>query len=146
MRFMRMGVLWLAGLGVLLGAGCASLTGQPFSPVADLPQDGGVIYVYRPYNIVGGAKMYTILLDGVEVGKLVNGSYHALLVPAGPHRVDVKEDVLLIQGAAFDATVHLAGSEARYLRFGSSWAGGQAKLIPVEETTAMPELKECKKY
>ena len=146
MSFTRKILIGLLGLTILFAAGCASIQGQPFAQATDLSGSEGVIYIYRPYNIIGGAKMYTILLDGKEVGKLVNGSYHALRVASGEHKVKLKEDVFLIRGHEYDASLQITAGSAKYLRFGGTWGGGVPKLIPVEESNAMPELQKCKKY
>lgn len=146
MSFTKKILIGVLGLTMLFSVSCVSMQSKPFSPATDLNGSEGVIYLYRPYNIIGGGKMYTILLDGKEVGKLVNGSYHALQVGPGEHKVKLKEDVFLIKGREYDAALQMTAGSTKYLRFGGSWGAGQAKLVPVEESNAMPELQECKKY
>lgn len=136
-------VVFIVVLVVL--AGCVP-TGQTFSPIKDLSTDQAAIYLYRPYNMVGGGKMYTAFVDDEVVGKLVNGAYLPLLVSPGTHKVVVKQDSMLIKGEDYEATVKVVASEISYLRFGGMWTAGQAQLIDVDEVTAMPELEKCKKY
>lgn len=131
-------------LGVLL-SGCIP-TGQPFAPIKDMTSNQAVIYLYRPYNMVGGARMYTIWVDQKKMGKLSNGAYEPFVVAPGSHTVELKEDVILGRGAQFNVTVQSAANGASYLRFGSEWAGGKADLKSVDAATATPELEKSKNY
>ena len=140
-RGLLVGLLFL---GVTL-SGCVP-TGESFSPVKDLTNDKAAIYLYRPYNLVGGGRMYTVFVDNQQVGKLVNGAYRDLLVSPGTHKVELKQDSLLIKGYEFEITVKTAASKISYLRFGSAWAGGKAGLTQVDSAVAKPELEKCKKY
>ena len=90
--------------------------------------------------------MYSVFVDNQEMGKLVNGAYQALLVSPGTHKLELKQDSLLIKGYEFEITVKTAASKTSYLRFGSEWAGGKAGLKEVDSAVAKPELAKCKKY
>ena len=131
-------------LGTVL-AGCIP-TGQPFAQIKDMTNDQAVIYLYRPYNMVGGAKLYTILVDQQEMGKLSNGAYEPFVVAPGTHTVELKEDALLRKGYEFEVTVQSVANGAGYLRFGSEWAAGKADLKTVDAAIATPELVKCKNY
>ena len=137
--------LFVFVVGLVFLVGCVPM-GQPFSPIRDISTEQAVIYLYRPYNMVGGGKLYTVLVDGQTVGKLVNGAYLPLLVARRTHKVELKQDSVLIRGDQYEVTVTPASSKVLYLRFGSMWAAGQAQLMEVDGATAMPELEKCKKY
>ncbi len=137
-------VVFLLSVIVLL-SGCVP-TGQTFSPMKDVSSDNAAIYLYRPYNMVGGGRLYTVLVDNKEMGKLVNGAYLPLLLSPGKHKVELKQDSLIIKGYEYEITVQSVVSGISYLRFGSGWAGGKAGLTKVEKSSAMPELEKCKKY
>ena len=126
-------------------SGCVP-TGQVFSPIKDMSNNEAAIYLYRPYNMVGGGRLYTVLVDNKEMGKLVNGAYLPLVVSPGSHNVELKQDSLLIKGYEYPATVQSVAAKTVYLRFGGKWAGGKAGLTEVEKSAAMPELGKCKKY
>jgi len=136
--------VFLLSLMVLV-SGCIP-TGQTFSPVTDISANNATIYVYRPYNMVGGANLYTVLVDNKEMGKLVNGAYLPVVVSPGTHKVELKQDTLLIKGYEHEITLQSLAVNPSYLRFGSKWAGGKAGLVKVEESMALPELEKCKKY
>lgn len=145
MRIIKNGlIVVLLLMGVLL-SGCIP-TGQSFAPVSDMANNKAVIYLYRPFNMVGGARMYTVWVDHQEMGKLSNGAYEPFLVDPGDHTIELKEDVMLRKGYEFEVTVQSVVNKTRYLRFGSDWAGGKAKLKNVDASIATPELEKCKKY
>ncbi len=131
-------------IGVFL-SGCIPI-GQPFAPINKTTNNKAVIYLYRPFNMVGGSRMYTILVDHQEMGKLPNGAYEPFVVAPGAHTVELKEDVMLRKGYEFEVTMQSAANGANYLRFGSDWAGGKAKLKKVDASIATPELQKCKNY
>ena len=137
-------VIFLLSLMVAL-SGCVP-TGQTFSPIKDMSNNKAAIYLYRPYNMVGGGRLYTALVDNKEVGKLVNGAYLPLMVSPGTHKVELKQDSLLIKGYEYEITVQSVATKTVHLRFGGKWVGGQAGLTKVEKSIALPELEKCKKY
>lgn len=145
MRLPKNGLIVILLLMGLFISGCIP-TGQPFSPVKEMASSDAVIYIYRPFNMVGGARMYTIWVDRQEMGKLTNGAYEPFVVSPGTHKVELKEDVLLGRGDEFEITVESVANSANYLRFGSDWAAGKAKLKSVDDSVAIPELEKCKNY
>lgn len=73
---------------VLLSS-CAS-SGPQFSAVSAIPDGKAVIYVYRPWRIVGSAGVdWPIAVDGRRIGDLANGEYVSVLVSPGLHTVDL---------------------------------------------------------
>jgi len=137
-------ILCLLFLGMIL-SGCVP-TGQGFSPLNNLSSNDSAVYVYRPYNMIGGGKLYSIFIDSQEVGKLVNGAYQPFMLPAGLHHIELKQDAFLIKGATFNINTKLAAGRSYYLRFGVQWVGSKAQFMPVDKVTAQPELVKCKKY
>ncbi len=70
----------------ILMTNCQSLTlyGQPFSRIEKMEKDKGLVYIYRPFLIVGGGIFYDVKsTDGKVVVDLVNGSYKPIFIKPG---------------------------------------------------------------
>lgn len=145
MHLLKNGLVVALLLLVTVFSGCIP-TGQPFAPIKEMTNDQAVIYLYRPFNMVGGARMYTIWVDQQEMGKLSNGAYEPFVVVPGTHTVELKEDAMLRKGYEFEVTVQSVANGTSYLRFGSEWAGGKADLKTVDASIATPDLEKCKNY
>jgi hypothetical protein len=61
-------------------AACAS--GPPFTGVVPAQPDQTVVYFYRSAGIMGAAIEHELVVDGKPAGRLVNGSYLRVALPA----------------------------------------------------------------
>ncbi len=73
--------LSLAGLVGFL-TGCTA-SGPPFSPAATLDANKAVVYIYRPFDIIGSARSPHVYIDEVKYGSLKNNGYLVYFVEPG---------------------------------------------------------------
>ncbi len=137
---MRREVLIGAGMfaGVVLG-GCAA-SGPAFERVTDIPQDKGVIYVYRPNSIIGSAVRYDVFANDELVCNLVRGGYCLHYAKPGEVEFWGKTE------AKGSITIDVKAGQEHYVK-GSLSMGillGRPNLTLVEPKDAMGDLTECK--
>lgn len=60
--------------GVLWGSGCATL-GPVYTKVDKVPQDRGLVYIYRPSSIMGSGVAYDVKVGDNVVTTLHSGGY-----------------------------------------------------------------------
>jgi hypothetical protein len=98
--------LWL--LATLLFVGC-SATGPVYTASAP-PADGsvGVVEIYRPDAFLAGGVGYRVYIDDQKVVTLWNNGYSRILVPAGPHTLEI---------GVFSPPLYLALVFSRHLPF-----------------------------
>lgn len=129
-----MWLLLIASLGLF---GCAS--GPPFQPIASVPSDKAVIYVYRP-AVMHGA----VYSPGVTIGDnapvaLSNGGYFTTFVLPGDVLVSISNV------GKRSLTISAIAGESYYIKGGTVlMAGGFPALSVVSPEAASQEIKDCK--
>lgn len=53
---------------------------------------GGVVYFNRPANFGAAFKRPVVVIDGKEIGTIGSGECHGVRLPAGPHKVVVRDE------------------------------------------------------
>jgi len=135
---------YLVGIYAFVGAivltGCVA-GGAAFVKDEAVPEDKGLIYIYRPNNFQGSAVDITIKDNGQTVFKIKNGQYVKHFVEPGKHKLHT--DTM-----AIDKPVELdvEGGKTYYLKTSLNvglWTGTWS-LNRVYEEEALLELSCCK--
>jgi hypothetical protein len=126
-------------LGLLLVGGCASL-GPAYQKVGTVPDGKGVVYVYRPSSIIGGAVAYDVKVGETVVTTLHNGGYYPYVATPGEVEFWAKTE------SRSAVTLDVKAGEAYYIKgtVGVGFLMGRPHLMVVPATTAEPEIADCK--
>lgn len=119
--------------------GCAA-TGPAFREITDIPQDKGLVYVYRPNSIIGSAIRYSVYADKDVVCKLIRGGYCLYYAKPGEVEFWAKTE------SKTSLTVDVKAGQKHYVKGSLSmgFAVGRPNLSLVEEQEAMKEIVDCK--
>lgn len=123
----------MAVLALML-AGCA---GQKFSPVATVPSDKALIYIYRRSALGGIAGNHHIFANGQQITSLYNGSYFPYLAAPGTNYfssriISLSAFIDMSMNEQFKHRVCVVNAEA-----------GKTYYVQFEiETTWGPKMKE----
>lgn len=138
-----LGLVFSASAVVFL-SGCGA-SGQQFTQFATPKSDKALVYVYRPSSFVGGGVYYDIHVTNTSTsdsiaGKLVNGSYLQIDLPAGENelwgKTESKSSVTL--DAKKGETYCVKGG------VGIGFIVGRPNLDIVDMTTCKIEIAETK--
>jgi hypothetical protein len=86
---MKAVILVLAGSFVFM-TGCTA-NGPAFSPVENPDANKAVVYIYRPFNIVGAGETPDVYIDEVKYGPLKNNGYLVYFVEPGKRMIANKD-------------------------------------------------------
>ncbi len=117
---------------VLILTGCF-LGGESFQPVP-LPAARAVVYVYRPYSILG-SQSSPLITCGKESIEIDPGAYHAFVVDTGP--------LACSAGANAGLNFEARAGEQYFIRENVSTANGQLAMMSAK--TGEDEIQECSK-
>lgn len=140
----RIGVVVSAAVIVLvmIGAlgGCAPTLGQAFQKVQTLPDQGAVVYIYRPSTFVGGGVSYDVRANGVVVTTLYNGGYYPYIAKPGEIEFSAKTE------STSSVTLDVKAGGVYYLRgtVGVGFIVGRPHLEAVPPEVAEKEILETK--
>lgn len=133
--------LGLLVMGLLLSAlyGCASL-GDAFQPVANVPADKALVYIYRPNKFVGGGAYYTVRANDKPITKLYNGGYYPYIANPGELQISAKTE------STSSVTLDLRPGDIQYVKgmIGVGFLMGRPNLTLVDAAVGGAEIKECK--
>jgi hypothetical protein len=122
-RILRPGALLaLAGLLLLLPAACTTAppSGPLFRPQSPPAGDRALVYLYRRDSLRGVGAV-DIELDGESLGRLGDGQYMALILPAAPHRLSLRlKRFRFLPTSWTHLPIELAAGSTSYLHI---WAG-----------------------
>jgi hypothetical protein len=134
----------LASVGVLIGiaAGCFGASGPYFTPI-ETQTETALIYIYRPWMLVGSGFSYTILANDRPVVDLKNGGYYPFrTTPAKiSFRTDPGEPGRTI---TIEATAGQSYFIELYIKETPSGWGAYPVLRYVDQPTAMTEIGDCR--
>ena len=132
----------IAGLlllsGVLLSGCCQTHT---YKPVADIPVNKGVIYIYRPINLIGFASAFNVYSGQNMIVTLKNGTYYPYIVNPGERALWSQHN---LGGGTSTVTVDVKEGKEIYVKCGDE--GGidySPKLMIVSPDDAKKEIKSC---
>lgn len=129
---------------VLMLVACTTPSGPVFAPVADIPQDQGVVYVYRPSSLLIGD--VRIAIDGQFVGLIGNGGYIVTRLSPALHVVGISpyESRLLTDPSFAPLDLNITAGRAHYIRAVPSKTGPYSWEVifqELDERTALPEIQ-----
>lgn len=123
-----------------LGFGCATAKGPIFQAIEQIPQEKGVVYVYRPDSFVGAAVHYDVYAGDIKLCDLVRGGYCSYLARPGELEIWGKTE------AKGSVTVDVKAGQEYYVKGGLSVGVlvGHPNLTIVDKSVGEQEIKECK--
>ncbi len=138
---MKIGLMLLGTLllGITLIPGCVTL-GPPFQKIEKIPEDQGLVYLYRPSKGFGGAVSYDVKANGIVVTTLHNGGYY-------PHFAKPGEIEFLAQTESKSSvTINVKAGQTYYLKgtVGIGFFVGRPHLTVVPAEVGEKEIAECK--
>jgi hypothetical protein len=130
----------LAASFACLLAGCAA-TGAKFSSPEAGPAGKGIVYFYRPYEVMGAGVALSITDNNEHVVNLRAGQYVKYVVDPGKHTFEVTETIADVK----PVDISVQQGETYYVRWGirSGFFVNTLYLTRVYPEEAIPELKEC---
>ena len=143
--------LMIAGMAL---SGC-SATGPKYRPLANMPSDESVLYVFRPKTLYMSALSAVVFVDGQRVAKLRNNGYVALPVKAGRHVIRHEWDSGLFgdnrsENRPIELGVMMLPGDQHYVRIGAIANLGyfeteyRWELRELSSEQAQAELNQCK--
>lgn len=129
---------WLL-LVILLLQGCASL-GPAYTKVEQIPENKGLIYIYRPSSIVGGGISPDVKVGGTVIATLYNGGYYPYFANPGEVELWAKTE------SKSAVTLDVKPGETYYVKgtIGVGFFVGRPHLIVVSPEEGAKEIAACK--
>jgi hypothetical protein len=118
--------------------GCGA-SGPAFKPVADLPADKGVVYIYRESSFVGSGVFGTVTANNIPITKVFNGGYFPYISKPGTVHFEVSTE------ATNEADVLVEAGKDKYLKtsVGMGFLIGHLKFSEVSPEIGRKEIGEC---
>jgi hypothetical protein len=126
-------------VSVLFLAACAA-SGTPFQRITDIPKDKGLVYVYRPNSILGGAVHYDVHAGNDEViCDLIRNGYCIYYSKPGELELWGKTE------SKSTITVDVKAGQEHFVRGGISMGFfiGRPNFTMTDKKTALEEIAEC---
>lgn len=116
--------------------GCA--TGAPFQPVAEIPDDKALVYIYRPGAFFGGGVVYDVHVGETEIVALRSAGYFPYFAIPGETEFWARTE------AKATVATNLEKGETYYLRggVGIGFFIGHPKLTFVSEEEGASEIQD----
>lgn len=126
-------------LMLALLSGCTSL-GPIYQKVDTLPEDKGLVYIYRPNSFVGGGVSYDVKVGEKPIMTLYNGGYYPYFSSPGEVEFWAKSE------SRSAVTIDVETGKTYFLKgtVGVGFLVGRPHLTIVSSETGMSEIKECK--
>lgn len=123
----------------LLITGCASL-GPVYSKVDKIPDNTGVVYLYRPPSFIGSGVSYDVKIGDTVITTLYNGGYYPYYSQPGEKEFWAKTE------SRSSVTLDVRPGETYYLKgtVGVGFFVGRPHLMIVAPEIAEKEIAECK--
>ena len=136
---------------VLLLSGCATAKGPDFEGWKSPKAGRGVVYLYRPWSMVGGILTTRVQVDGKQKPDLKNGGYQIHELPPGVHTIAAAMGSVPITTDTTKVDVSVEAGSVLYVRFEARKrhvGGGSVvrvnELSLVNKVTAQREIPETK--
>ncbi len=129
----------LLALPLVLALAACGPSGPAFSPVAQLPENKALVYIYRT-GALGAAVTYTVHDGNQEVVELQTGGYYPYLAEPGEREFWARTE------AKASTTEQLRPGETYYLKggIGVGFLVGHPKLAFVSREVGEREIKGCR--
>lgn len=126
-------------VGVALISGCATL-GPTFQKIDKVPEGMGLIYIYRPSSVIGGAVSYDVKVGETVITTLYKGGYYPYFPTPGELELWAKTE------ARTAVTLDVKAGETYYVKgtVGVGFFVGRPHLIVVPNSVGEMEIAECK--
>lgn len=123
----------------LLATGCASL-GPVYSKVDKIPDNAGLVYLYRPSSFLGGGVAYDVKTGGTVITTLHNGGYYPYFSAPGEQEFWAKTE------AKSSVTLDVKPGQTYYIKggVGVGFLVGRPHLMVVAPEIAEKEIADCK--
>lgn len=121
-----------------LGYGC-SAKGPAFAPVATIPPEKSLIYVYRPSGFIGGGVHYDVYAGQEKVCNLVQGGYCQYFGAPGEIEIWGKTEskgTVTVDSKVGQITFVKAG-------VGMGFLVGRPNFVVVDTALGGTEIKDC---
>lgn len=118
---------------------CAA-TGTKFQRIADIPKDKGIVYVYRPNSILGGAVHYDVHAGNDDViCDLVRNGYSPYYANIGELELWGKTE------SKSSITIDVKPGQEHFVKGGLSmgFIVGRPNFTEVDNKTGLEEIAEC---
>jgi hypothetical protein len=118
---------------------CASL-GPPYQKVATIPDDKGLVYIYRPGSFIGGGVSYDVKIGETPITTLYTGGYYPYFSKPGEVEFWAKTE------SKSSVTLDVKPGQTYYIKgtVGVGFIVGRPHLMVVEPNVAETEIAECK--
>jgi len=133
-RFILMGLL----IGLFLLPSCA--TGPAFKKIETIPDNMGLVYIYRPGKMMGAAVSYKVRANGVVITTLTPGGYYPYITKPGEVEFSAKTE------ATSSVTIDVKPGETHYIKgtIGVGFLVGRPHLVVVPPEVGEKEVMNCK--
>ena len=123
----------------LLVTGCASL-GPVYSKADKIPNNTGLVYLYRPSSFIGGGVAYDVNCGEAFVTTLYNGGYYPYFSEPGEKEFWAKTE------AKSSVTLDVKSGQTYYIKggVGVGFLVGRPHLMVVTPEIAEKEIADCK--
>lgn len=138
-RVVRLVLVAILAAGALAGSGCATL-GPVYTKVDKVPEGRGLVYVYRPGGIIGGAVAYDVKVGDKVVTTLHSGGYYPYFSMPGEVEFWAKTE------SRSAVTIDVAPGQVYYLKgtVGVGFIVARPHLMIVPNEVGEKEIGECK--
>ena len=135
MKFIKLLII----VPMLFLASCAA-TGTKFQRIADIPKDKGIVYVYRPNSILGGAVHYDVHAGNDEViCDLIRNGYCLCFANIGELELWGKTE------SKSSITIDIKSGQEHFVKGGISmgFIVGRPNFTAVDNKTGLEEIADC---
>jgi hypothetical protein len=134
----RKAVVALSLVALTFLSGCASL-GQVYQE-EPIPQDKGLVYLYRPSSFIGGGVSYDVKVGETPVTTLYNGGYYPYFSDPGEVEFWAKTE------SKSAVTLDVKAGETYFVKgtVGVGLLVGRPHLTVVPNETGGKEIADCK--
>jgi len=129
--------LLLAGMLVL--SSCAGL-GPVYQKVEMVPDNVGLVYIYRPSSFVGGGVSYDVKVGEIPITTLYNGGYYPYFSKTGEVEFWAKTE------SKSSVTLDIKAGQTYYIKgtVGVGFIVGRPHLMVISSEVGEKEIIECK--
>lgn len=136
--FKLMSALLFFGIPFL--SSCAPTLGPAFQKVGMIPENVGLVYIYRPPDFFGAGISYDVKANGVNATTLYNGGYYPYFAKQGDVEFSAKTE------STSAAKIYVEVGQTYYLKGTIGWGVlvGRPHLEVVSPEVGQVEIAKCK--